>query len=198
MEAFILLTRNFHVQGAASALGSRFGDAQVAGWLWLKTLPIGADMFRRMILLPFLAAIVGCSPEPAAPDISIDPAWVRPALTAGNASAGYLTIRNGGGGDRLLGAASEVAGRVTLHASSNEGGISRMRPLEDGLSIEEGQTVQLEPGANHLMLEQLKRPLKTGESITITLNFERSGPRRIEALVANGPANNNHAGHGAH
>ena len=73
-----------------------------------------------------------------------------------------------------------------------------MRALADGLSVEDGETVKLEPGGNHLMLEQLKRPLKAGESIPITLTFERSGARRIEAQVSNQPGVNSHSGHGAH
>ena len=181
-----------------NSVGLAFRYDQLAGWPSAKTLPIGAAMFRSIVLLSFLALATGCSPEPAAPEIRTGSAWVRPALAAGAASAGYLTIQSRSGGDTLLGASSELATRVTLHSSTSENGIARMRALSDGLPIEEGETVKLEPGGNHLMLEQLKRPLKAGESISITLQFEQSGARRIVATVSNGPADSGHAGHGAH
>lgn len=85
-----------------------------------------------------------------------------------------------------------------MHSSSNEGGIARMRPLADGLTIPGGATVNLAPGGNHVMLEQLKRPLKAGEKVPLTLSFERSGVRRIEAQVGMTAPDDGAADHGTH
>lgn len=178
---------------------SKEARGEVAGWPSARTLLIGAEMTRRLFVLALLAATSACSPSPGISEIRVDSPWARPTLAAGRTSAAYLSIENrGAGDDRLVGASSEVAGRMTLHAASNENGIARMRPLPAGLAIGGGETVKLEPGGYHLMIEQLKRPLTAGETIPITLNFERSGPRRIEAQVGDGPADDSHARHEAH
>jgi periplasmic copper chaperone A len=73
-----------------------------------------------------------------------------------------------------------------------------MRPLAGGLPIAAGETVNLAPGGNHVMLEQLTRPLKAGEKIPLTLNFERSGARQVEAQVSDDPPHDGadtHRGH---
>ena len=54
-------------------------------------------------------------------------------------------------------------------------GVMKMRPLENGLVIEPGKTVKLAPGGYHVMLMDLKSPLKQGEKLPITLEFEKAG-----------------------
>jgi copper(I)-binding protein len=39
-------------------------------------------------------------------------------------------------------------------------GVMKMRPLENGLVIEPGKTIKLAPGGYHMMLMDLKSPLK--------------------------------------
>ena len=54
-------------------------------------------------------------------------------------------------------------------------GVMTMRPLDKGLAIEAGKTVKLAPGGYHLMLMDLKSPLKQGEKVPLTLEFEKAG-----------------------
>ena len=54
-------------------------------------------------------------------------------------------------------------------------GVMTMRPLEKGLEIEPGKTVKLAPGGYHLMLMDLKNPLKQGEKVPLELQFEKAG-----------------------
>ena len=51
-------------------------------------------------------------------------------------------------------------------------GVMTMRPLDKGLPIEPGKTVKLAPGGYHLMLMDLKTPLKQGDKVPLTLEFE--------------------------
>ena len=60
-------------------------------------------------------------------------------------------------------------------------GVMTMRPLDKGLSIEPGKTVKLAPGGYHLMLLDLKSPLKQGDKLPVTLEFEKAG--KVSALV---------------
>ena len=56
-----------------------------------------------------------------------------------------------------------------------DGGIMKMRELAGGLAIEAGKTVDLAPGGYHLMLMELKAPLKSGDKVPVTLTFEKAG-----------------------
>jgi periplasmic copper chaperone A len=54
-------------------------------------------------------------------------------------------------------------------------GVMTMRPLDNGLTIEPGKTVKLAPGGYHLMMFDLKSPLKQGDKLPVTLEFEKAG-----------------------
>ena len=60
------------------------------------------------------------------------------------------------------------------------------------MSIEPGKTVKLAPGGYHLMLFDLKSPLKQGDKLPVTLEFEKAGKVKlsldIEGVGAQGPA----------
>ena len=70
-------------------------------------------------------------------------------------------------------------------------GVMTMRPLDNGLTIAAGQTVKLAPGGYHLMMSDLKSPLKAGEKVPVTLNFEKAGSvtvtLEVERVGAQGP-----------
>jgi periplasmic copper chaperone A len=89
---------------------------------------------------------------------------------------GYMRIVNRGGEpDRLTGGTTAVAGGFEIHETSTVDGVARMRPVEGGLVIPPGGAVELKPGGLHVMLVDLKRPLKQGETIAGTLVFEKAG-----------------------
>ena len=97
---------------------------------------------------------------------------------------GYLAIENrGDSADRLIGAETERAETVELHETRQDGEIMRMRPLPEGIELPSGERVTLEPGGRHLMLVGLKTPLMAGETVPLTLDFERAGKLTIELQV---------------
>ena len=118
--------------------------------------------------------------------LTVADAWTRPA-GAGRNGAGYLSITNKGrGADRLIAAASAAAARVSIHESRMVGSVMTMRAL-DAVAIPAGATALFRPGGLHLMLEGLKRPLKAGERVTVTLIFARAGRRAAVFSVRDGP-----------
>ena len=58
----------------------------------------------------------------------------------------------------------------------HEGGVMKMRRL-DALELPAGQTVSLEPGGFHIMLLDIRQPLKAGEVVKVTLIVEGGGER---------------------
>jgi copper(I)-binding protein len=127
-----------------------------------------------------LAAYLSVAPARAddvkAGDLVISQAWSRATPKGAKTGGGYLAIENKGSApDRLIGGSADVAGSVQVHEMSMEGGVMKMRPVEQGLTIEPGKTVKLAPGGYHLMMMDLKAPLKQGERVPVTLEFERAG-----------------------
>jgi periplasmic copper chaperone A len=70
-------------------------------------------------------------------------------------------------------------------------GVMTMRPLDKGLTIEPGKTVKLAPGGYHLMMSDLKSPLKRGDKLPVTLEFEKAGKVTVsldvQGVGAQGP-----------
>jgi len=80
----------------------------------------------------------------------------------------------------LLGATSDAAERVELHeTATGSDGVSTMRPLPDGLTIQPGETVELKPLGRHLMLLGLKAPLQEGQTLMMQLTFKRAGAVQV-------------------
>ncbi len=70
-------------------------------------------------------------------------------------------------------------------------GVMTMRPLGKGLTIDPGKTVKLTPDGYHLMLFDLKSPLKRGDQVPVTLEFEKAGKVKlsldVQGVGAQGP-----------
>ena len=116
--------------------------------------------------------------------ITVVAPWAR--ATPGGAKVGgaYLELKAAAGaGDRLVSASSPAAGTVEIHEHANEGGVMKMRRI-DGLAVPAGGSVVLKPGGYHLMLMDLKQPLKQGDKLQLTLTFEKAGILSVEGPVA--------------
>jgi copper(I)-binding protein len=152
-----------------------------------------ARMLACSFFLTFLLTMPACAQEVKAGDLVITQAWAR--ATPGGAKVGgaYLTIENKGStADRLIGGSADVAGKVEVHEMATKNGVMTMRALDNGLTIEAGKTVKLAPGGYHLMMFDLKSPLKQGDKVPVTLDFEKAGKVKlsfdVEGVGAQGPA----------
>ena len=126
-----------------------------------------------------LALTASCAPR--APEIEVGDAWARATAPGQSSGAIYATIANRGAADRLVGVSSN-AGTATLHHSTRDDGVARMRMLTD-LPIPAGTSVDLAPGGTHVMLTGLAAPLSIGGDLGLTLRFERSGARTVKVAV---------------
>jgi copper(I)-binding protein len=145
------------------------------------------------ILLSTLLAAPLRAQEVKVGDLVITQAWSRATPAGAKVAGGYLTIENKGSApDRLIGGSADVAAKVQVHEMATNNGIMTMRPLDAGLTIEPGKTVKLAPGGYHLMMLDLKSPLKRGDKLPVTLEFEKAGKVEvsfdIESVGAPGPS----------
>ena len=110
----------------------------------------------------------------AAESVKVANAWVREPAPGQKTAAAYLELTS----DRnlaLVAAGSPAAGRVEMHSMTMDGGVMRMRTLPR-VDLPAGQTVKLAPGGTHLMLLELKQPLKAGDKLQLVLSLQPSQP----------------------
>ena len=138
--------------------------------------------------------------EVKAGDLVISQAWSRATPGGAKIAGGYLTIENKGTSpDRLVGGSGDLAAKVEVHEMAVTNGVMTMRPLDKGLAIEAGKTVKLAPGGYHLMMMDLKNPLKQGDKVPVTLEFEKAGKVTlsfdVQGVGAQAPSGANHSDH---
>ncbi|MDE0407947.1 MAG: copper chaperone PCu(A)C [Alphaproteobacteria bacterium] len=139
-------------------------------------------MLRLALAAALAASLAAAAPASADGPLTVEDARAR-ILLPSRPGAAWLTIRNAGGEDRLVGAESPAAERVEIHTHVHEGGVMTMRRV-DAIDVPAGGEAALEPGGNHLMLFGLKAGLKTGSSFPLTLLFEKTGPVTVKVRVA--------------
>jgi len=125
-------------------------------------------------------------------DLTVTSPWTRATPGGARIAGGYLKItNNGASADRFTGAKSDVSDHVEIHEMSMSDGVMKMRPLPNGLEIKPGETVELKSGGYHLMFMDLKQPLKQGDTMKATLQFEKAGSLdvnfNVNALGATAP-----------
>jgi copper(I)-binding protein len=116
--------------------------------------------------------------------IRIENPWARATPKGADVAGAYMIISNKGtASDRLIGGSTPVAGRLEFHRMLMEQGVMKMRPVQGGLEIKAGQTVEFKPGSFHVMLMGLKQPLEKDQRVKATLEFEKAGKVDIEYSV---------------
>jgi periplasmic copper chaperone A len=141
-------------------------------------------------LIALAAGFLGGRPAPAEqpgpgsnPGIRVQNAWVPQPPPGADVAAAYFTVRNTTHEAAVLvEVSSPLASEVMLHETKVVGGESRMRMLER-LVIPAGGTVTLHPGAIHVMLQGLRKPLTVGQEVPLVLRFANGQEMRLSARV---------------
>jgi copper(I)-binding protein len=121
----------------------------------------------------------------AADNVSVEHPYVRLAPPSAPTTGAFMVIRNNGDKDIKVLKADNPASRLTeLHTHLNEGGVMKMRPVA-AVEIKAKSEAVLQPGGLHVMLIDLKAPLKDGDVVPITLGFDDGSSKKVEAKVMN-------------
>lgn len=140
---------------------------------------------RFLVHLSALLVLCVATAFAATADIKVENAWARAPAPGQKTAGAYLELKSPVNAS-LVAAASPLAERVEIHSMSMDGGVMRMRPMQR-LELPAGKTVKLAPNGIHLMLVELKRPLKAGDKIPLSLTVQTAGAApttlKIEAEV---------------
>ncbi|WP_426193039.1 copper chaperone PCu(A)C [Massilia sp. DWR3-1-1] len=126
-------------------------------------------------LFALAAAAIVCGS--ACAQTVVSDAWVRATVAAQTTGGAYLSLRSPDAA-RVVKGASPLADSVEIHTMQMNGTVMSMREVA-AIALPAGQ-----PVSNfHLMLIGLKRPLKEGERVPLTLVVERQGGKRETVQV---------------
>ncbi len=136
----------------------------------------------KIVVAFLLVTVVGCGQEHSGDPIVVRDAWIREPPPRSPA-AGYLVIENRGGAPvALVAATTEAAGQTEIHVMEYKDDRMTMRQVSE-LQIPAGEEVALKPGGTHLMLMELRQPLRDGDEVELVLRFGDGTERRIQMPV---------------
>jgi periplasmic copper chaperone A len=132
-------------------------------------------------------------------ELVIEDSWSRATPAGATVGVGYLVIKNNGTvADRLVGGTTDAARALEFHKMTMQDGMMTMEHIADGLPIAPGKSIAFTPGGYHIMFVDLHAPLKQGDKLQATLQFEKAGKAevtfRVQSIGAPGPT----ASHGSH
>lgn len=115
--------------------------------------------------------------------VNVSAPWARATISRARNGAAYVTLENSGGmSDKLVAVMTPVAGKPELHTHIKDGDIMRMRQVQH-IEVGPNAMVKLQPGGLHIMLMELKEPLKEGATFPMTFVFEKAGEVTVEVAV---------------
>ena len=128
--------------------------------------------------------------------LSIDHPFARATPPGAKTGGAFFVIENTGNtADKLIRVATPVAGATELHEMTMDGGVMKMRAMT-AIDIPAGGKLELRPGGYHVMMLDLKQPLKAGDKVPLTLTFENAGSILVsvdvEAMGAAGGMTHKH------
>ena len=144
-----------------------------------------ANEIVRAAGMAFFVLLAGAFFAPAATaqqPVAVKDAWLRAPAPGQNVVGGYMELRSPTHA-LLIAVASPVAARAELHATTMDGGVMKMRQV-DSIELPTAKTVKLAPGGLHVMLFDVKGPLKPGDKVPLTLTVQRDGSRSVFTVQA--------------
>ncbi|MEO8137944.1 MAG: copper chaperone PCu(A)C [Betaproteobacteria bacterium] len=134
-------------------------------------LPVRFPVLRLALALSIAGAATSVLAQ-----VKVENAWVRGAVPGQLATGAFVDLTSARDAT-LVKVESPVAAVVEVHASEMKDGMMTMRAAAP-LKLPAGKQVRLAPGGNHIMLMDLKQPVKNGESVPISLTVEYADAKR--------------------
>ena len=137
----------------------------------------------RTAAIAVLAATSLATAAAASAQVAVTDPWVRGTVTGQKATGAFMQLKSPAD-TALVAAASPVAKIVEVHEMKMEGGMMKMNAV-DRLALPAGKAVDLKPGGYHVMLMDLVKPLKDGDTVPLQLTFEdKAGKKQTVEVKA--------------
>lgn len=143
-------------------------------------------------ILIFMLAALSLSSCGTKQGIEVRESWMRPAAQGENGAIYFVIHNQGSSADRLTGVSSDIAESVEMHESEMSGDVMQMQPV-DSVPLEASAEVRFEPGGLHVMLVNLKKDLKVGDEVEMTLHFANFEDISVKVPVSDMPVSEDHS-----
>jgi len=137
-------------------------------------------MIRLLSLLAAALFSTGALAQ-ATVQVSVIEPWVRATVPQQKAAGAFMRVQSNTAA-RLVGVSTPAAGRAELHEMAMENNTMRMRQV-DAIDLPAGKPVDLASGGYHVMFFDLKRQLKEGETVPVTLVVEDAAKKKSSVTV---------------
>ncbi len=146
----------------------------------------GALAFRRHLFLAtalVLTLFAGTAARAQSTALQVEGAWIRASVPGQSGTGGFMRL-TASEPLTLVGLQTPAAGVAELHEMKMDGDVMRMRAVRE-IVLAPGKPFELRPGGHHLMLMDLKAPLKDGATLPLTLVLRdaRGAERRVPLQV---------------
>jgi copper(I)-binding protein len=137
-----------------------------------------------ILILVAVLSLTACGPEKG---IEVHEIWMRAAAQGENGAVYFVIHNHASKADAITGVSSDAAKAVEMHESKMNGDVMQMQQL-DSIPLEAFGELKFEPGGLHIMLVDLKKDLKVGDQIAITLHFKNFEDVNVRVIVRDTPA----------
>ena len=136
-------------------------------------------LYPRLIVLMLLSSCAVASAQ-----IKVEAPWVRATVPGQQATGAFMKITSGQA-VKLIAVTTPAANIHEIHEMKMEGGVMKMRAHLSGLDIPANETIELKAGGYHVMMMDLQRAVKAGETVAMQLQFaDARGNRQLVAVSA--------------
>jgi copper(I)-binding protein len=134
-------------------------------------------MFKPFLVLAAASLVTTA----AFAQVTVGDPWIRATVPAQKTAGAFMQLRSPKA-TRLVDVQSPVAGRAEVHQMAMDGQTMRMQKV-DGIDLQANQPLNLSSGGYHVMLFDLKKQLKEGEQVPLTLTFVGADRKRENVTV---------------
>jgi len=128
-----------------------------------------------------ISLMLGAASFAASAEVTVKDAWARGTVPGQTVTAAYMTLTSTEDA-KVVGAASPAAKMTHVHATTMTGGVASMDAV-NAIALPARKPVELKPGGYHVMLMDLVKPVKPGDTVPITLTIEAKDGKRSQLEV---------------
>lgn len=136
------------------------------------------------VILVIATLLSACGPEKG---IEVHEVWMRPAAQGDNGAVYFVMHNHASEADELTGISTDSAEAAELHETTMSGDVMQMRQVQS-VPLDAYAEIKFAPGKYHIMLVNLKKELKVGDEIELTLHFKNFEDITIHVPVRDTPA----------
>ncbi len=124
----------------------------------------------KKIIIATLLSLTASAWAQVPANVEVKDAWVRATVAQQKTTGAFMQL-TAQADTRVVQVSSPIAGVVEIHEMAMDKDVMKMRAVP-ALPLPAGKAVELKPGGYHVMLMDLKGPVKAGDVVPVTLVLE--------------------------